>query len=417
MASPCLLLGAPPEFRYFLGLPREICLYIASFVADARTWYSFALAGSVTADLCRLLREEKRKEFLRSFVDVALPTVLVWGDGCTGTWTELPNGKKHGTCVYKSKEGDIRSQEEYEDGVLHGKQLYWNAGGKLESLYHYVRGKRHGLCEVYYETGDPQCVYTREQYEDDWVHGLYECFHANGKKTAEYTNDHGSKHGKYRSWWDNGQLMQEGEYVHGECVGAWKSYYYDGQQECEEEYDTQGRLIGTRRKWHANGQLEKEDVISEDRSRKVSKLFWENGNRRAVRRYAPHTYRGSDAEPYAVFVKHGPLLKWRAGGHESKRGTWKYGKKVGVWRYYYAATGNLKEEIGYDEHGEKHGYYYVYDLDGKTPLRRTLYNHGTQIEEKLACGVVDCSHAEHYFDPEGLQYTNQDWRHVSRGLR
>lgn len=66
----------------------------------------------------------------------------------------------------------------------------------------------------------------------DWVrHGLFVCFHDNGRIAQEGIYDRGSETGTWRDFHANGQLASQGDYLRGREHGLWRFWDERGEEQ------------------------------------------------------------------------------------------------------------------------------------------------------------------------------------------
>ena len=110
-------------------------------------------------------------------------------------------GKLHGTSQGWFRNGQIRWEKHYRNGVPTGKYRTWykKAKAKLRSSVTYKRGKKHGLFRMW--RGD-------------------------GSKLIEGRYQHGKKHGLWKRWYPNGKLMETSTYNQGSLHGPWSQWFW-----------------------------------------------------------------------------------------------------------------------------------------------------------------------------------------------
>lgn len=104
------------------------------------------------------------------------------------------------------KNGTVKQEITFVNGVKEGAYMTWFPSGKKESIKYYKDNKLEGAVITWYENGS---------YE----------------RKVEFLNN--KKHGKFESFYENGQVKEGGIYVNGKKSGLSTGYYENGQKESE----------------------------------------------------------------------------------------------------------------------------------------------------------------------------------------
>jgi antitoxin component YwqK of YwqJK toxin-antitoxin module len=171
---------------------------------------------------------------------------------------QYANGKKEGTWVYETHQGEkereenysagklnglltkytdgvIRESTEYRDDTPNGEHKQYNADGKLILKGTYEDGKRHGAVEEYYPSGK---IREKNNYNKGSYDGVRQTFYTNGQMQQEETYVNGRQIGPFKRWAENGQLQKEGESARSGLV--YQKTYESGKLYMHEYYDEDG---------------------------------------------------------------------------------------------------------------------------------------------------------------------------------
>jgi antitoxin component YwqK of YwqJK toxin-antitoxin module len=138
----------------------------------------------------------------------------------------------NGTCLdnglitFRYEKGEIKSEENYKDGMLDGKKTAWYQNGEIKSEENYKDGKKEGKYSTWYENSQ---INIETTYEDDKKNGKYTEWYKNGQIKAEKSYKDGKKEGKYSTWYENGQIKSEENYTNGKLDGEKTVWNENGQ--------------------------------------------------------------------------------------------------------------------------------------------------------------------------------------------
>jgi hypothetical protein len=92
------------------------------------------------------------------------------------------------------------------------------------------RGEKHGYWEHYYEGyfGNGE-LYTKGEYVDGKMNGLWESFYNNGQLLISQTYLMGVENGNGISYYENGAIKEKSTTINGVMVGNFEFYYDNGQ--------------------------------------------------------------------------------------------------------------------------------------------------------------------------------------------
>lgn len=161
------------------------------------------------------------------------------------------------------KNGYLKHETDYKDGVKEGFERWYYSNGDLDSERFYVNGKLDGQDSSYY--GNPDSDYKDDECKDIKPEERHR-YHPVGSYWDVTNYKNGKKHGVSRSYYYN-KLAYEENYKDDKLDGPWKSYHYfmgmlagegyykDGKEEgFEKRYDEHGNLENTR--FYKDGLLE-----------------------------------------------------------------------------------------------------------------------------------------------------------------
>ncbi|MCL3780027.1 toxin-antitoxin system YwqK family antitoxin [Prolixibacteraceae bacterium JC049] len=108
---------------------------------------------------------------------------------------------------------------------------YTNGVKKVEMTV--VNGAKEGTTTFYYPSGQVSEV---RSYKANSMHGKWETFDKNAKKTGEAHYTNGLKSGTWQIWDKSGQLRYKMYYKAGKKVGTWEKYNNAGKLIAQKNY-------------------------------------------------------------------------------------------------------------------------------------------------------------------------------------
>jgi len=229
----------------------------------ARCWWvesSTQTAGLFSKTLTPLCLRSLSLSVLSS-----LGSVSFFLDACKNTTTTkfYPNGKVRSTEVSTGRtrvvtdfysDGKVESVERFLRDRLHGKYEFYHPNGKKSREMEFKNGKRDGH-SIYWYSDETKAL--EHFFVNDVQHGLQRTWHPNGKREEEVTYVHGKREGKSEVWFNNEKLSYEFNYVDDKRRGMQKSWYGSEKKHYEQEY-VHGKRHGVSRRWYENGNMEEE---------------------------------------------------------------------------------------------------------------------------------------------------------------
>lgn len=100
--------------------------------------------------------------------------------------------------------------------VKNGKWKEFNKHAILVAEGVYVNGEKHGIWKEYYDhTGE---LMIEEEYNHGVSHGIYRCFHPNGKIWSEGRFENGRREGYFRVYDEKGNHLRTLQFVNDKQV-------------------------------------------------------------------------------------------------------------------------------------------------------------------------------------------------------
>ncbi len=178
-----------------------------------------------------------------------------------------------GEYKFFDENGNLKSSEQYQNGLLNGENKKWDKDGNLLEIERYKKGKS----EYWKHREDAESFWVEhigQMLTDGWIKNSYDKYNqryaneitkgdnsnpqslrttvtryykANGTKEEVYTTRVGVKSlvGKYQKFHNNGKIETEGNFYSGAIYagnvkdGTWKWYTENGDLEWTEEYKVQ----------------------------------------------------------------------------------------------------------------------------------------------------------------------------------
>ena len=125
-------------------------------------------------------------------------------------------GYKEGKWQNWYKDGQLRSEEHYENGVKLGKCTYWHPNGQLKNSTVYVPSDYFYAFKI-----------ERESLPAD---GDWASYFPNGQTQSEGKYVKGGKDGIWTDYYENGGKKKVYEIYNELKAGQWEEYYGNGQQ-------------------------------------------------------------------------------------------------------------------------------------------------------------------------------------------
>ena len=112
----------------------------------------------------------------------------------------------NGTVLYSYEKGQLRSRENYQDGLLDGLGEDFFENGQLEWRINWREGKANGLWEEFFANNQ---LMTTGTFTNGIMDGLWESFYENGNVFERGTLSNGIKEGLFEEFNENGALIND----------------------------------------------------------------------------------------------------------------------------------------------------------------------------------------------------------------
>jgi antitoxin component YwqK of YwqJK toxin-antitoxin module len=166
-------------------------------------------------------------------------------------------GLLHGPSSFFNQKGALLALHWFLRGKRVGKAISYTSGGKISSIYRWQEGVLDGKQEAFYSNGQFKSIL---QYSVGKLHGDVLLYYPSGELKRELAFDSGKRHGFERLWNESGQLTIEAEYDQGKPKGVARQWYANGQLAFEISYDQEG-LNGTVREWDEAGTATRSETL------------------------------------------------------------------------------------------------------------------------------------------------------------
>jgi len=299
------------------------------------------------------------------------------------TFTFNDQGEREGPAQEFYPNGQASLVLNYSKGKIDGPFTMYDECGNRTELRSFKAGDLNGPYTTYYANGQ---VRYRANIEADKVEGLEEEFYIDGAPEFSFNYAKGQKQGAFTSWYPNkavekkgsydnntlhgtfteyhanGTVLETGSYEHGKRTGAWKTYFPDGKLSVEKTYDATGELHGIYRDYDEQGRHYADTEYNHGRTTRLQYF-----------------------DPAGKMVLDQPIKKGRTvvkalrpDGQVSATGSFLDGIMVGEWKWFNR-DGGLREQVRYDDKGNKTGTAEVYYPGGQV-RRRLRYGANGQEE-------------------------------------
>ncbi len=311
---------------------------------------------------------------------------------------------KNGKWVTFYPNGNVKSEEWYKSGIKNGYFKQYSSDGNLISVTKYVNGEiqkdaseiaKLDLKTDYYPSGDVKRIGS---YKNNIPEGIRRDYSPEGKIIASKTfkdgimiadgivDEKGLQQGPWKEYYESGEVKAVGKYSNGYKIGDWKFYYRNGKIEQIGTFLKNEKPDGDWKWYYDDGKLWREEYYDNGLENGLMTEFSDSGTVIAKGRYID----GLEDSAWVYLL-----------GDVKVEGSFKDGKRDGMWKYYYDNgilsfegkfvddnqdgkhsyywnNGKLREE-GYYIMGKREGEWYKFNYDG-TLFLTTSYKNGIEIK-------------------------------------
>lgn len=301
-------------------------------------------------------------------------------------------GNKTGLYVEFYPNGSIKSEANYQDGMLNGVYKMYNRHEQLEQVGNYAHDSILYSSSTMADFEDPQ--ERREYYPDSalrskgafkngipiGVHRQYahdgtitggELYDVNGIHLGTgVTLENGEKNGYWVFLNNSGSMDSDGSFSNGLQTGIWKYYYPNGRLKQTGTY-VKGRYTGTWTFYNESGDVQRVEefkggvrdglcVEYDDEGQIILEGMYKNGLRDG--NWTISQGELIEEGEYNHGEKNGPWKSSYLDGAKAFKGEFQSDKPHG-WHVYYYKNGQIEREGRY-RHGEKVKTWKYYNEDG-----------------------------------------------------
>ena len=154
--------------------------------------------------------------------------------------------------------GNIKSKQNFLNGVLDGKYKYYYETGNLRQSGCIKHKQKDGEIKTYLENGNLILI---EKFKNGKKHGKVKSYHQykdlSGRNNRIETWKNGKLHGEWIDYHLNNKERAKGNMLYGMMDGKWTFWYHNEQIELECDFDF-GNPVGSAKIYHDNGVLKEE---------------------------------------------------------------------------------------------------------------------------------------------------------------
>ena len=290
---------------------------------------------------------------------------------------DYKEGKKNGfRRIYDAQTKKLISEEQLVDDVKNGISKIYHPNGKIKYLYHFIKGHEEGNAYEYDTTGT---VITLLEYK----YGITRRSDKINRRDQE-----GQKKDTWMTFYENKDAPLEPINIKTECT-----YLNDMKEGYLKEYALNGNLLRTtkyvkdkvindapelakldnRSTYYEGGILKSSGYYKNGVAEGMFKEFDKEGKITNVKIYKDGVVTG-DGIVDEYNKEQGAWKEFYPTGELKATGTYKNGKKVGPWVYYFI-NGKIEQQGIYTNNGQPNGNWKWY-FDNGNLLREENYNNG-----------------------------------------
>lgn len=184
--------------------------------------------------------------------------------------------------------GNLKTEEEYENGERNGISKTYSRGGSLIDYIEFKKGLVNGSRKVYY---DSEKLWFSQEYQNGYLNGKMFNYEEDGSLSSEMEFKLGIPDGLDKTYYKNGLLSKEGTYKNGKKIGIWKSYNENGELIEEKEYpleysqEEKEQLLSTVELVYDFVKLKYYEKNKNIPFTGTSKMYYDNGNLNNISTY------------------------------------------------------------------------------------------------------------------------------------
>ena len=234
---------------------------------------------------------------------------------------------------------------------FHGEYILFWKNGQIKENRYYINGLLNGESKDYFLWGGLDEVMY---YKNDRLHGDYKSYYDNGKLYAEGQFVEGNKTGAWTFYHPNGKLHKEIYFINGKSQGHVTFYSITGEKRANyfykgdvlfktEVFDKEGNILSTIQTPQGKG-----DYIFKSVSGHVYlKSQLDGGEYHGQKTFFYPNGQIIERVQKNYGESNGSFKSYYPDGKIKEEGNYVFGKKNGVWKNYFH-NGNLSSKVSYD---------------------------------------------------------------------
>jgi len=142
-------------------------------------------------------------------------------------------GRKQGTWMVFDKNGDLKYEGAFRDGVPIGEFKYYYPEGETKALVQHINKGKLAYTKNFYQDGTlmAEGKYVNQKKDSTWKY-----YGAEGYLVSEEMYNNSIKTGKWSTYYPNGQAADETNYADDHKNGEWVQYFSDGNLKTKGSY-------------------------------------------------------------------------------------------------------------------------------------------------------------------------------------
>jgi len=249
---------------------------------------------------------------------IALAALLVAASGATPVGAQSEKTIKiEDVTVINDGDGRALFRDAKSEAPLNGLHRIIDGVHSAYVLAEFADGFYNGSHETYKNSS----LATKGTYREGRLNGPFTTYRADGTVEVELTFADGKMDGTATGYYPDGKIEQQQEYTEGKLDGMSRDYYLDGQLAAEQGFRA-GKEHGPERKFREGEQkpyVDRNWFEGQPDGRQYAEIDSNTGDYIQVAHYERGT-------PVGEF-----LQTWADSGEVKQRGSYKDGKREGVW--------------------------------------------------------------------------------------